>query len=121
MKKINILLLISLLFIVAGCAKKIEIYAPIIINNSDTAGPVKIEIKKAKKPVREIEYTLHIVGTWEKDRACLWNISKQYYGKGELYPIIFVANDNLIIDDDLIYPGWRLLIPKAEFIKGVIR
>jgi LysM repeat protein len=41
----------------------------------------------------------------------LWNISKKYYGKGSSWPTIANANKSLIKNPNLIYPGWRLLIP----------
>jgi nucleoid-associated protein YgaU len=50
----------------------------------------------------------HIV---QKDET-LWGISKKYYGKGSLYNKIFNANKDKIKNPSLIYPGWKLVIPK---------
>ncbi|MCY4259887.1 MAG: LysM peptidoglycan-binding domain-containing protein, partial [Rhodobacteraceae bacterium] len=42
----------------------------------------------------------------------LWGISRSKYGLGRLYVTIFEANDHLIKDPDLIYPGQIFIIPK---------
>ena len=42
----------------------------------------------------------------------LWRISRRFYGKGVLYTLIFKANNNLIDDPDLIFPGKIFNIPK---------
>jgi nucleoid-associated protein YgaU len=44
----------------------------------------------------------------------LWRLSKNFYGAGVLYPIIFDANRDKIDDPDLIYPGQIFRIPSAE-------
>lgn len=51
----------------------------------------------------------------------LWNIAKKYYGNGAQYVRIFNANrvgvrradgsNGMISNPNLIYPGWRLIIP----------
>ena len=42
----------------------------------------------------------------------LWRISRRFYGKGVLYTLIFKANNGLIDDPDLIFPGQIFNIPK---------
>ena len=42
----------------------------------------------------------------------LWRISRRFYGKGVLYTLIFKANNNLIDDPDLIFPGQIFNVPK---------
>jgi nucleoid-associated protein YgaU len=42
----------------------------------------------------------------------LWRISRRFYGKGILYTLIFKANNRLIDDPDLIFPGQVFDIPK---------
>ena len=42
----------------------------------------------------------------------LWRISRRFYGKGILYTLIFKANNRLIDDPDLIFPGQIFDIPK---------
>ena len=46
-----------------------------------------------------------------KKGDCLWNIAKQYYGKGAQYSKIFNANKDKIKNANLIYPGQVLTIP----------
>jgi nucleoid-associated protein YgaU len=52
----------------------------------------------------------YIVGSWEKDRDCLWNISKKIYNDPYKWRIIYEANKT-IKNPDLIYPGQKLDIP----------
>lgn len=44
----------------------------------------------------------------------LWRISRQHYGSGWQYTVIYAANDGQIRDPDLIYPGQIFDIPDAE-------
>jgi nucleoid-associated protein YgaU len=44
----------------------------------------------------------------------LSKIAKEYYGNAMKYPEIFEANREVIKDPNLIYPGQKLRIPKAE-------
>jgi len=46
-----------------------------------------------------------------KKGDCLWNIAKQFYGKGSQYSKIFNANKGTIKNANLIYPGQVLTIP----------
>jgi len=57
--------------------------------------------------------TTYTVGTWAKDRDCLWNISAkgQIYGDPFMWPKIWQANTDQIRNPDLIYPGQVLSIP----------
>lgn len=56
------------------------------------------------------------VGTWAKDRDCLWNIAKKktIYDNPFKWPSIYNANKDKIKDPNLIYPGQVLTIPKAN-------
>lgn len=60
--------------------------------------------------MREKVYT---VGTWQRDRDCLWNIAKKkdIYDNAWLWPKIWQGNRDQIKDPDLIYPGQKLKIP----------
>lgn len=42
----------------------------------------------------------------------LWKFSRQFYGAGERYTVLYQANRNHIVDPDLIYPGQEFLIPE---------
>ena len=41
----------------------------------------------------------------------LWDIATKNYGDGTKYPIIAVANRDVVDDPDLIFPGQELRIP----------
>ncbi len=62
----------------------------------------------------------YTVGTWAKDRDCLWNIAKKprIYDNAFLWPKIYQGNRDLIKNADVIEPGWKLKIPaKAPLTK----
>ncbi|MBI2619162.1 MAG: hypothetical protein HYW57_03690 [Ignavibacteriales bacterium] len=62
----------------------------------------------------------YTVGTWAKDRDCLWNIAKKkrIYDNAFLWPKIYQGNRDLIKNADIIEPGWKLKIPaKAPLTK----
>jgi nucleoid-associated protein YgaU len=62
---------------------------------------------------REKMYT---VGTWSRDRDCLWNIAKKpdMYNNAWLWPKIWQGNRDMIRDPDVIQPGWNLKIPEGN-------
>lgn len=63
----------------------------------------------------------YTVGTWARDRDCLWNIAKKpkVYDNAFLWPKIWQGNRDQIKDPDVIQPGQRLKIPpKAELTSG---
>jgi nucleoid-associated protein YgaU len=59
---------------------------------------------------------VYTVGTWHKDRDCLWNISKKkdIYDNPWLWPKIWQGNRDQIKDPDVIHPGQKLQIPKGN-------
>lgn len=62
----------------------------------------------------------YTVGTWARDRDCLWNIAKKpkIYANPFLWPKIWQGNRDQIKNPDLIYPGQKLKIPpKADLTK----
>ncbi len=74
--------------------------------------------KVLKKTVDDISNRERIeksytVGTWAKDRECLWNIAKkdEVYGNGWMWPKIYQRNRDKIKNPDLIKPKWVLKIP----------
>lgn len=62
---------------------------------------------------REKTYT---VGTWSKNRDCLWNIAKKkdIYDNAWLWPKIWQGNRDKIKDPDIIKPKWVLKIPEGK-------
>ncbi len=63
---------------------------------------------------------IYTVGTWAKDRDCLWNIAKKpkIYNNPFLWPKIWQGNRDQIKNPDVIHPGQKLKIPpKAKLTK----
>jgi peptidoglycan hydrolase CwlO-like protein len=61
------------------------------------------------------------VGTWAKDRDCLWNIAKKpkIYDNAFLWPKIWQGNRDQIKNPDVIHKGQVLKIPqKADLTKA---
>lgn len=58
---------------------------------------------------------IYTVGTWRRDRDCLWNISKKkdIYNNAWMWPKIWQGNRDQIKDPDVIKTGWKLKIPKT--------
>jgi nucleoid-associated protein YgaU len=54
-------------------------------------------------------YLEHVVAPGES----LWKISVQYYGSGDLYQRLVVANPQTISNPDVIHPGDVLRVPVA--------
>jgi nucleoid-associated protein YgaU len=56
----------------------------------------------------------YVVGTWEADRDCLWNIAKKrhIFNDPWKWKRIYRVNKDKIKDPNLIYPGQVLIIPK---------
>jgi len=73
----------------------------------------KVVEEVAVEEVAEEEARIYVVGTWQRDRDCLWNIAKKprFYGDPWKWKRIYKANTDKIKDPDLIYPGQRLVVP----------
>jgi len=62
----------------------------------------------------------YTVGTWARDRDCLWNIAKKpkIYDNPFLWPKIWQGNRDQIKNPDIIHKGQKLKIPqKADLTK----
>ena len=76
-------------------------------------------LQRVSENIRVLRETLskaeksYTVGTWAKDRDCLWNIAKKpdIYGDAFRWPKIWQKNREQIKNPDLIYPGQVLKIP----------
>ena len=63
----------------------------------------------------------YTVGTWARDRDCLWNIAKKpkIYDNAFLWPKIWQGNRDQIKNPDVIHKGQKLRIPeKGELTSG---
>ncbi|RPH36449.1 LysM peptidoglycan-binding domain-containing protein [bacterium] len=78
-------------------------------------------LAKLEDQVKSLQNTIggqvkmYTVGTWRRDRDCLWNISKKkdIYNNAWMWPKIWQGNRDQIKDPDVIHPGQKLKIPKA--------
>jgi peptidoglycan hydrolase CwlO-like protein len=70
----------------------------------------KIDALKARVVDKDKFYT---VGTWAKDRDCLWNIAKKkdIFANPFAWPKIWQGNRDQIKDPDIIKKGQKLKIP----------
>lgn len=70
-----------------------------------------VQMKKGMVPAN----TMYTVGTWRKDRDCLWNIAKKpdIYNDPFAWPKIWHANQEQIHNPDIIQPGMQLTILKS--------
>ena len=71
------------------------------------------DIQQLRDRARNFRGNSYTVGTWARDRACLWNIAKkdEVYNDPFMWPKIWQANTDQIRNPDLIYPGQVLQIP----------
>lgn len=71
-----------------------------------------MQMKKGMVPAN----STYTVGTWRKDRDCLWNIAKkpEIYNDPFAWPKIWRANMEQIKNPDVIHPGQQLTIAKTE-------
>lgn len=80
------------------------------------------DLKKAQTDIiakGEVTPT-YTVGTWARDRDCLWNIAKKpkIYDNPFLWPKIWQGNRDQIKNPDVIHKGQKLKIPlKADLTK----
>jgi len=58
----------------------------------------------------------YTVGTWARDRDCLWNIAKKkdIYANAWMWPKIWQGNRDMIKDPDVIKPRMVLKIPEGS-------
>ncbi|HOJ05440.1 MAG TPA: LysM peptidoglycan-binding domain-containing protein [Bacteroidota bacterium] len=76
-------------------------------------------VQRVGENIRTLRETLsraektYVVGTWAKDRDCLWNIAKKpdIYGDAFKWPKIWQKNRDQIKNPDIIHPGQVLKIP----------
>ncbi len=73
----------------------------------------KIDALKARVAVAKDANKIYTVGTWAKNRDCLWNIAKKkdIYANPFAWPKIWQGNRDQIKDPDIIKKGQKLKIP----------
>lgn len=71
------------------------------------------DVQQLYQRARNFRGNTYTVGTWQKDRDCLWNIAgkQDIYSDPFMWPKIWQANTDQIRNPDLIYPGQVLRIP----------
>jgi len=71
---------------------------------------------KSLKDTLAKQVKVYTVGTWSKDRDCLWNISKKkdIYDNAWMWPKIWQGNRDQIKDPDVIHQGQKLKIPTEK-------
>ncbi len=84
----------------------------------DKLGAIQKAIDNLKSTLASIAATMekwYTVGTWSKDRDCLWNIAKKkdLYDNALMWPKIWQGNRDKIRDPDIIQPGCKLKIPSV--------
>lgn len=69
--------------------------------------------KDIKGLYREKKIRAYTVGTWSKDRDCLWNIAGkiEIYGDPFQWSKIWQANKDIVRNPDIIHPGQVLTLP----------
>jgi len=71
---------------------------------------------KSMKETLANQVKTYTVGTWSRDRDCLWNISKKpdIYDNAWLWPRIWQGNRDQIKDPDVIHKGQILKITQGK-------
>jgi len=74
----------------------------------------KKAMEEAEKELSKRRPASYTVGSWAKNRDCLWNIAKkpEIYNDAWQWKKIYLANKNKIKDPDLIYPKQVFKIPR---------
>jgi len=69
----------------------------------------------APPPSRTTDLVLDGAGAYSVVKGdTLSNISRSKYKNGFYYPLIMMASNNIVEDQDLIEPGWELTIPRLQ-------
>jgi nucleoid-associated protein YgaU len=94
---------------IAGKVDSQEMREKIVLALGNTAGIAQVndQLEVVELAPEAVYYTVVAGDT-------LYKISKQHYGKGMKYPVIFEANKPMLSNPDKIYPGQVLRIPPLE-------
>ena len=79
----------------------------------DTAADRLSSLRQSLAIAEERKEQVYTVGTWARNRDCLWNIAKKpsIYADPFLWPKIWQENRAEIRNPDLLHRGQKLLIP----------
>jgi uncharacterized protein YlxW (UPF0749 family) len=96
-----------------------------IKSNEEKLNELQARLDALKKSLEQViasgqAVQTYKVGTWAKDRDCLWNIAKKpkIYDNAFLWPKIWEGNRDQIKNPDIIHKGQILKIPqKADLTK----
>ena len=82
----------------------------------DRLASLRTKIDGLLATLSKMATNVYTVGTWKRDRDCLWNIAKKpnTYNNAWLWPKIWQGNKDKIRDPDVIKPGWKLTIPAGK-------
>ncbi|MBD3271760.1 MAG: hypothetical protein GF384_04380 [Elusimicrobia bacterium] len=58
--------------------------------------------------------TIHRVWIWQETGDCLWNLAKEYYGDPWKWKLIYLANQDVIMNPSKIFPKQELIIPSEQ-------
>lgn len=80
------------------------------VKNVQPTTPVNKNKINRKRTPQSSKYMYYVV----KDNDSLWKIAQNHLGDGNQYSRITQLNDKLLKDDDTIYPGMRLRLPRKN-------
>ncbi|MEA3506467.1 MAG: LysM peptidoglycan-binding domain-containing protein [Elusimicrobiota bacterium] len=82
-------------------------------NYTDAYNLAEKSIKISRERISALRKGTYIVGTWARDKDCLWNIAakENIYNDPWKWKRIYKANSEKIDNPDLIYPDQKLVIP----------
>ena len=72
----------------------------------------RLEFPFSRADPREVESDTLLVVV--QPGNSLWRIARRTYGEGIRYSVIFQANNDQIVDPDLIFPGQIFLVPSTN-------
>jgi nucleoid-associated protein YgaU len=85
--------------------------APAVEPAADEPAVVAAQVPATSEPAAEV--TARPTQVIIQPGNNLWKLSRQIYGKGMMYTVIYEANKDQIRKPELIYPGQIFLTPEA--------